>query len=76
MVQFYDTAMNAIEEPLKHEEAVSRSEKNKWNIALQAELNSVNVNCTLVEAGSLPGSVVIPCKMIFKTRPNYDGHIF
>ena len=65
---FYQANTAEIEEPQTYEEAVNGKDKNKWEAAMQEELDSLNENEVYVECELPNGKKAIGSKWVFKLK--------
>ncbi|XP_052748161.1 uncharacterized protein LOC113520884 [Galleria mellonella] len=71
----YETSfLCVIEEPKSYEEAVSSSYSEKWQDAMNKELQVLNENNTWTEVPVPIGKNVIDCKWVYRVKCDMDGN--
>lgn len=65
-----------VSEPFDYEEAIHSSEREKWQAAIDEELNSLRVNNTWDLVKRPKNTNIVGCKWVFKIKPGKNGEIY
>jgi hypothetical protein len=72
-VECEETILGDLDEPTSYKAAMNGSEKEKWQVAMNGEMQSMKYNEVWEEVELPPGAKLVGSKWLYKKKTDMDG---
>lgn len=74
-VECEETILGDLDEPTSFRDAINSPEKDKWQVAMNGEMQSMRDNEVWIEVDLPPNAKVVGSKWLFKKKIDMDGNV-